>query len=341
MRRAIRRVAVMFQSLTSPRSIAEFYHRQLPVDVREYLKSRGIPDASIHDHLLGWNGTRITIPVLGRDGEVASFRYAKSPREKSGSAKMVSDPGVPVDLYGWDTLAREPMRVVICEGEFDRLVLEARGFAAVTSTGGAGAFPPEWAPYFDHIRRVYVCFDRDPAGDDGAARVKAVLPQAKIVRLPAEVGDKGDVTDFFVRLGKGRVDFELLLAAAAAADDDDDNGAGATAKPPGPKRPPSGRPKAVARRAERLKQAIPIQDVIAKYAELRPSGAHLVCRCPFHEEKTPSFAVYPATGTYYCFGCRAHGDLVAFVMHKESMTFGQALEALERFRYTHELRNSA
>jgi DNA primase len=328
----------MFQSLTSPRNIAAFYHRQLPADVRAYLKGRGIPDRTIDEYLLGWNGTRITIPVFGRDGEVASFRFAKSPQDATGSAKVVSAPGVTVDLYGWETLAREPHRVVICEGEFDRLVLEARGFPAVTSTGGAGSFLPAWAPYFEHIRRVYICFDRDAAGAAGAAHVKAILPQAKMVRLPREVGEKGDVTDFFVRLGKSRVDFEILLAAAAADDDEESSGAAPAPGPRGPKPVPPRRPNAVARRAEHLKQAIPIQDVIATYAELRPSGAHLVCLCPFHAEKTPSFAVYPETGTYYCFGCRAHGDVVTFMRHKESMTFGQALLALERFRHTHDLR---
>jgi hypothetical protein len=60
-----------------------------------------------------------------------------------------------------------------------------------------------------------------------------------------------------------------------------------------------------------------------------------------HDEQSPSFAVYPETNTYYCFGCGAHGDAIKFLMDKESMTYGQALEALERFEFTNELCGAA
>jgi len=45
-----------------------------------------------------------------------------------------------LELYGWENLKGEPSQIIICEGEFDRLVLEANGFKAVTATGGARAF---------------------------------------------------------------------------------------------------------------------------------------------------------------------------------------------------------
>src|SRR5262249_10952150 len=99
-------------------------------------------------------------------------------------------------------------------GEFDRLVLLTHGFVAVTSTGGAFSFRSEWARYFREIPEVYVCFDRDKAGDEGARRVAGVVPHAHILTLPPDVGEKGDVWDFFVRLGKTREDFEKLLGGS-------------------------------------------------------------------------------------------------------------------------------
>jgi DNA primase len=318
-----------------PRARAERYHRFLPEDIRQYLKGRGIPATFIERQLLGWNGKRITIPIFGRErNEVLGFRYAKTPTDQSESPKMLSDEGAKAELYGWETLVRKPHRIVICEGEFDRLVLEANGFLAVTSTAGAHCFLEEWVPYFEGIKHIYVCFDRDSAGIAAAKKVQAVLPHARIARLPADVGEKGDVTDFFVRLGRTKIDFEVLLAGAAASD----------ATPP--EEPPKVREfrpyqKALRERANRVKKAVPLHAIVEQYATLQASGSHLVAHCPFHDEHTPSFTVYPSTGTYYCFGCGAHGDAVKFLMDKESMTFGQALEALERFEFTNELFGAA
>ncbi len=61
-----------------------------------------------------------------------------------------------------------------------------------------------------------------------------------------------------------------------------------------------------------IKQRNPIRDVIAAHGvALRDSGSHLVGHCPFHEDEHPSFAVYAETGSFYCFGCNAGGDVQA------------------------------
>jgi hypothetical protein len=190
------------------------YHEALPGRIREYLNSRGIPDDTINSYLLGWNGWRITIPIYNRDGEVVLFKLAKDPQDTSPTPKMLVSRGATVELYGWEHLVRRPSRIIVCEGEFDRLVLEARGFAAVTSTAGAGAFRPQWAQGLEAIEEVYVCFDRDQAGRNGAMLVGLMVPHAKFVELPSEVGKGGDVTDFFVRLGRSNDEFLGLLQAA-------------------------------------------------------------------------------------------------------------------------------
>lgn len=307
------------------REIAERYHRALPAEVRRHLNGRGLPDDVIDRFLLGWNGERITLPIFDRQGDIVTFRYGKGPEDTSDSPKMRSEVGSTAELYGWDTLARNPHRVVICEGEYDRLVLEANGFPAVTSTGGSRTFLKEWAPHFDGIEKIFICMDRDHTGEAGAKKVKEFLPRATIVRLPEAVGPKGDVTDYFVKLGHSAVDFDLLLATAEIVADE------SAPKESGRPRDPK-RHKAVLTRATNLKRAIAIEKFIEQYTDLAPTGRYFRGLCPFHDEKTPSFTVYPDTGTYYCFGCQSHGDLIAFLMNKESMTFGQALTSLERYR---------
>ena len=73
--------------------------------------------------------------------------------------------------------------------------------------------------------------------------------------------------------------------------------------------------------------------VVEERTALRKAGGHLTGRCPFHEEKTPSFSVNPAKGLYYCFGCHKGGDIFSFVRETQGLDFGGAVEWLaERFR---------
>lgn len=311
------------------REIAERYHRALPEEIRLHLKGRGIPATVIERYLLGWNGERITIPVFNEKRDVIGFRYAKIAENSKDSPDVISELGLETELYGWDTLARKPHRVVICSSEFDRLVLEAYGFAAVASTGGTDSFVERWLPHFEAVKRVYVCLNRDLEGAAATRKIQRLIPRARVVTLPSEVGDKGTVTTFFADLGRTRIDFEVLLAAAAADDDPTD-------------RPPAidkFRPlhKSVRRRAEGLKRAVRLHEIVSRFVDLQASSSRLVGQCPFHDDTSRSFSVHPETDTYRCDVCDAEGDVVRFMMDKESMTFGQALDALERFRYTHEL----
>ena len=75
-------------------------------------------------------------------------------------------------------------------------------------------------------------------------------------------------------------------------------------------------------------------EVVATRTPLRrASGSRFTGRCPFHEEKTPSFSVNPVDKLYYCFGCGKGGDVVSFVREAENLDFVGAIEWLaERFR---------
>jgi DNA primase len=64
---------------------------------------------------------------------------------------------------------------------------------------------------------------------------------------------------------------------------------------------------------EQIKERLKIEDLIGSYIKLERAGSNLKARCPFHNEKTPSFFVSPDRGSYYCFGCGAKGDVFSFV----------------------------
>jgi DNA primase len=64
---------------------------------------------------------------------------------------------------------------------------------------------------------------------------------------------------------------------------------------------------------EAVKAAADLVDVVSMRTQLRKSGARFTGRCPFHEERTPSFSVSPEKGFYYCHGCHVGGDVVTFV----------------------------
>src|SRR4051794_10974342 len=84
---------------------------------------------------------------------------------------------------------------------------------------------------------------------------------------------------------------------------------------------------------EAVKAAAGIVDVVSTRTQLRRSGARVVGRCPFHEERTPSFSVSPDKGTYFCFGCQKGGDAIRFVEETENLDFTGAIELLaDRFR---------
>ncbi len=76
-------------------------------------------------------------------------------------------------------------------------------------------------------------------------------------------------------------------------------------------------------------------EVVSARTPLRRAGARYTGRCPFHEERTPSFSVNAADKLYYCFGCGKGGDVISFVRETESLPFVEAVESLaERFRVT-------
>lgn len=79
---------------------------------------------------------------------------------------------------------------------------------------------------------------------------------------------------------------------------------------------------------EKIKERLNVAEVIGSYIKLDKAGSNFKAKCPFHNEKTPSFFVSPDRGGYYCFGCGAKGDIFNFVEEFEGLDFIGALKVL-------------
>ena len=79
---------------------------------------------------------------------------------------------------------------------------------------------------------------------------------------------------------------------------------------------------------EDIRARCDIETIIQSYVTLRKTGTNEKGLCPFHSERTPSFTVYPATQSFYCFGCGAGGDVITFIMKIENLDYRGAVEFL-------------
>ena len=73
-----------------------------------------------------------------------------------------------------------------------------------------------------------------------------------------------------------------------------------------------------------------IEDVLSPYVRLSKKGSTLMGLCPFHSEKTGSFAVTPSKNLFHCFSCNRGGDSITFTMEKENLSFSSAVEFIAR-----------
>jgi len=81
---------------------------------------------------------------------------------------------------------------------------------------------------------------------------------------------------------------------------------------------------------EEVKDRNDIEEVIGSFISLKRAGSNVVGLCPFHNEKSPSFTLFPGSKSFYCFGCGTGGDVVSFIMKSQSLDYPEAIEYLAK-----------
>ena len=193
--------------------MAESCHNAIIPRIRQYLNSRGISDALISDHKLGYGrfygSYWITIPIKDNLGNYLFFKLRQDPlygSDKRTYPKGTDTCPVEAQIYDRQALEKGGENILICEGEFDCLLAVSKGIPAITSTHGAGTFKNDWIKeVVRKYQKIYICFDNDEAGQKGAQRIAKMARELGhreiyIISLPPEVGEKGDLTDYFVRV---------------------------------------------------------------------------------------------------------------------------------------------
>lgn len=79
---------------------------------------------------------------------------------------------------------------------------------------------------------------------------------------------------------------------------------------------------------EEIKARASLLDVARERIQLTKRGGNYVCCCPFHNEKTPSFTIYPQSNSFYCYGCGEGGDVITFIRKLDGLTYPEAVQQL-------------
>ena len=187
--------------------------------MRWFHEKRGFTDETVALWQLGWDGSRVTIPVRDEAGQLVNVRrYLRDATGEQG--KMLSlmaggGPNITTRLFPGDPL---PDDVLLVEGEWDAMLARQHGFPGTfTVTSGAGVWNPTLTALFTG-RKVTVAYDNDEAGMKGTVKVARILSSAgvavTVVRIP-NLPPKGDVTDFFVEQGRSPDELRSILADGA------------------------------------------------------------------------------------------------------------------------------
>lgn len=190
--------------------IAERCHQALPDRIKQYLNGRGLTDATIDHYKLGYckiyGKSWITIPIADKSGVFKFMKLRRDPIEDATNPDKYKfwPTGNSAEIYGWEMLINGDDEMFLCEGEFDRLVIQENGIPAITSTAGAGTFKKEWIEEMKHLEKIYICYDKDEQGEKGTEKVigllKENLPDLSIYKITLPEMDEGnDITDYFMK----------------------------------------------------------------------------------------------------------------------------------------------
>lgn len=296
--------------------------------IKKYLNDRLITDDLIKFFEIGYGtffGKRwITLPIKSIDGKYLFIKLRRDPKDDDNKNKFMFYPvGSKGTVFGAEELLKSDT-IAVCEGEMDRILLHSRGVSAITSTLGAASFKKEWIFAFKNCKTVYIIFDKDEAGDKGAKRLGELIleehPNVRVFQcfLPDELGDHGDVTDFFLKTD-GNID-KLLYERSSPI-----------------------KPKVIEQKkartysGENLNGEITDEDIAnAKATDCKnfvdivksnydTDQAHCVFGGGDHDKGNPSMCCYKGDKGFYSYCCGKGGDAIDLVREIEDLSFVEAV----------------
>ena len=328
-----------------------------PQNTEAWLLGRGISAGVIDEFQIGWTSENIIIPIFAPNGKVAFNKYRRSPFKDEGP-KYRYDAGASAMLYGAHKLHDDvEAPVIICEGELDALVLYSHGFTAVSSTGGAGTFLPEWCELLKG-KDVIICYDNDKAGINGALHTQQMIPWARIALLPDAYGIK-DVTDYCIHVKEDGADIESALHGwidvaerfdMFEADEDEYKkriNRGMENRNERSRKMRStffidryiqihtDRITEIRKSLKRKTTAKVDGDLVAR-AKSVPMTEYLkftrdgFAECPFHAEKSASFHYMKHSNKGHCFGCNKTADVIEVVAQQQNLKYMEAAKYICR-----------
>jgi hypothetical protein len=179
-----------------------------------WLRRRGISEETMGRFELGFDGAAIAIPVRDDAGELVNLRRRFLAHDADPKIRGLVGRGT--QLYPIGALAGRPRFLVVCEGELDALLLDQLGLAAITGTGGAGHWKPEWTEYVAARARGVVAIVLDADATTTARRRAAELRAAGVDARAVDLsrlgyGPKTDVGDLLAKHGWTELDLRTFL----------------------------------------------------------------------------------------------------------------------------------
>lgn len=305
-------------------------NRLLDNRLLNWIISRGITPAIIEQFdLTEYNhpiiGNCIKIPIQGGNFN----KYRRDPAQEI-KPKYIYDRGGKAFLYG-SPYIKDKEVVLITEGELDSLIAWSNNVPAVSSTGGAMTFLPEWVALLEG-KKVYLCFDNDQTGAEGMVKVLNLIPHAKVILIPERPNIK-DLTDY-IKCGG---DIHNLINTAKHYTSIEEI-----------KEERSQRislfesvrfhdafiehhsPKVIPNSLYQSKDNSDLERVKTYPINRLVEFTRKQTCCIWHNEKTPSLTYYPKTNTVYCFGCSKHGDVIDVYRQIHNCSFKEAVDGLKK-----------
>jgi hypothetical protein len=177
----------------------------LPDHVASWLQGRGLTKETIDSALLGYTGLALTIPVFDEwHKDVLTLRFRRDDSKASlNASKYWGLKGRNRVLLFQSHILYETDWAILCEGEFDCLLLNQEGYPAVSFTNGKAAFSSDYNHLFSQLQTLYICLDQDAASNTRhvtlAKEFAGIIPDLRLVSWPARVAK--DVTEFIVSKG--------------------------------------------------------------------------------------------------------------------------------------------